>query len=345
MTLSRLSLRDLEYVVAVAEHGHFGRAAKHCSVSQPALSEQIHKLEESLGVVLFERSRRGVFVTPAAAPIVAQARRTVAEGRRLLEFSRTVAGELSGELRLWSIATLGPYLIPHLLRPVRDWFPRARLVIGEGLTEQIVNRLCAGEIDAAFVALPLSRTGLTCDALFFEPFMVVFPRGHEIGRSRPVNASALHGRDLLLLDEGHCLRDQVLALCHAAPTSSHHAANLETIRHLIAAGAGYSIVPALAASDRRTFGGLVDYAEFAAPDVGRSIALVWRASDPRGAHFRRLGGLVRESPAIAEELGKVRAQVGSQIGAEIGTQVGTEVGKEPSQGDSLAISDAWPPAP
>lgn len=305
MTLSRLSLRDLEYAVAVADLGHFGRAARRCAVSQPALSTQIHKLEETLGVVLFERSRHGVFVTSAAAPIIAQARRTIADGRHLLELSHAVAGELSGELRLWSIATLGPYLIPHLVRPIRDWFPCARLVIGEGLTEQIVTRLSAGEIDAAFVSLPVSREELAIEVLFFEPFVAVFPRGHAVGRRQPVDPAALDGRDLLLLDEGHCLRDQVLALCGAAPAVIHHAAHLETVRHLIAAGAGYSILPALATSDRRTFDGLVDYARFADPKVGRAIALVWRATDPRSEHFRRLVELVRENPSIKAQLSRM----------------------------------------
>jgi len=307
MSLSRLSLRDLEYVVAVADLGHFGRAAQRCAVSQPALSAQIHKLEGALGLVLFERSRHGVFVTPAAAPLIAQARRTVAEGRRLLELSHTVAGELSGELKLWSIATLGPYLVPHLVRPIRERFPRTRLVIGEGLTEQIVGLLRAGDIDAAFVSLPVGQDELALDVLFFEPFVAVFPRGHAVGRRRPVHAHALDSRDLLLLDEGHCLRDQVLALCGADPPIVPHAANLETIRHLIAAGAGYSILPALATSDRRTFDGLVEYSPLADPGVGRRVALVWRRSDPRAAHFRELGNLVRDNASIKAELRGVGA--------------------------------------
>jgi LysR family hydrogen peroxide-inducible transcriptional activator len=305
MTLSRLSLRDLEYVVAVADLGHFGRAAERCAVSQPALSEQIRKLEAALGVLLFERSRHGVFVTPAAAPLIAQARRTVAEGRRLLEMSCTVNGELTGELRLWSIATLGPYLIPHLVRPIRERFPQTRLVIGEGLTEQIVNRLRTGEIDAAFVSPPVGHDELSVDDLFFEPFIAVFPRGHPLGKRRPVPTDMLNSRELLLLDEGHCLRDQLLALCGAGPSPAHHAANLETIRHLIAAGAGYSILPALASSDRRSFDGLVEYAPFADPRIGRSVALVWRMSDPRAAHFRTLADLVRGNASISAELDKI----------------------------------------
>jgi LysR family transcriptional regulator, hydrogen peroxide-inducible genes activator len=305
MTLARLSLRDLEYIVAVADLGHFSRAAERCAVSQPALSEQIHKVEEMLGLALFERSRRGVLITPAGGPIVAQARRTIAEGRRLVELSRTVAGELSGELRLWSIATLGPYLVPHLVRPIREWFPCAKLVIGEGLTEHIVEQLCAGDIDVAFISLPITREELEIDVLFFEPFVVVFPRGHAIGQRVPVDPDALDSRDLLLLDEGHCLRDQVLALCHAKPTMAHHAAHLETVRHLVAAGAGYSILPSLAASDGRTFDGLIDYARFSDPSVGRSIALVWRRTDPRDGHFRRLASLVRDDRAIKAELSKI----------------------------------------
>jgi len=302
MSLSRLSLRDLEYVIAVADLGHFGRAARRCAVSQPALSAQIHKLEQSLGLALFERARGGVFVTPAAAPIIAQARRTVAEGQRLLELSCTAAGDLSGTLKLWSIATLGPYLVPHLVRPIRERFPRVSLVIGEGLTEQIVMRLCDGEIDAAFVSLPLDRDELAVDVLFFEPFVMVHPRGHSIARQRPVTAERLDSRDLLLLDEGHCLRHQVLMLCGAPPSVIHHAASLETIRHLVAAGAGYSILPALATSDRRTFDGLVEYSPFADPAIGRSIALVWRGRDPRAAYFQKLGDLVRESAAIKRSL-------------------------------------------
>jgi LysR family hydrogen peroxide-inducible transcriptional activator len=296
--LGRLSLRDLEYLVAVAELGHFGRAADRCAVSQPALSAQIRKLEETLGVLLFERAPRRVLVTPAAKPIIEQARRTIAEAQRLLEVAASATGHLCGELNLWSIATLGPYLIPHILCAVRDRFAQIKLYLGEGLTEYILAGLRIGEIDAAFLSLPINEEGLCTHPLFFEPFVVIYPRGHPLERLKPLCVSQLAGDGLLLLDEGHCLRDQALDLCGSASRVVRHVGSLETVRHLVAAGVGYSILPALAVRDDASFRDLLRFTPLADPGAGRRVALVWRKSDPRAPFFHALAELVQANPAI-----------------------------------------------
>jgi LysR family hydrogen peroxide-inducible transcriptional activator len=318
--LNGLSLRDLEYVIAVADLGHFGRAAQRCAVSQPALSAQIAKLEDTLGIVLFERSRRGVFVTPPAQAIILQARRTVAEARRLLELAHSQAGELSGELHLWSIATLGPYLIPHVLKPLRTRFPRLELIIGEGLTDHILEGLASGDIDAAFLSLPVPEDGLAVEHLFFEPFIVAHPPDHPLADAHPLSVERLRGDDLLLLDEGHCLHDQALRLCGSASRVLRHAGSLETVRHLIAARAGYSILPALAVGEHNSLADLITYALFAEPGIGRRIALVWRCSDPRAVHFVALADVIRGNATLTALLSRACGPVVEAAAANGGSR-------------------------
>lgn len=300
MSLIDISLRELEYLVAAADLGHFGRAAERCGVSQPALSAQIRKLEDTLGIVLFERTQRKVRVTAAAKPIIAQARRTIIEARRIRELAASASGELHGEVNIWSIATLGPYLIPHILRPLCTRFPHANFFFGEGLTADIVSRLRSGEIDAAFMSLPFQSDGLSVRELFFEPFAVIHPVGHALGRLRRVGLRNLPGEGLLLLEEGHCLRDQALDLCGSASRIVRNIATLETIRHLVAAQAGYSIFPALAVRDDPTLRGLLGFAPIADKRAGRVIGLVWRESDPRAAQFHAMAEIVRSTPEIRE---------------------------------------------
>jgi LysR family hydrogen peroxide-inducible transcriptional activator len=300
MSPIEISLRELEYLIAAADLGHFGRAAERCGVSQPALSAQIRKLEDTLGIVLFERAQRKVSVTAAAKPIIAQARRTLAEARRIRELAASASGELRGEVNIWSIATLGPYLIPHILRPLCARFPHANFFFGEGFTADILSKLRSGEVDAAFMSLPIPRDGFAVRDLFFEPFAVIFPCGHALGRLRRVGLNSLPGEGLLLLEEGHCLRDQALHLCGSASRIVRNIATLETIRHLVAAQAGYSIFPALAVRDDPALRGLVGYAPLADKRAGRLIGLVWRESDPRAAQFHAMAELVRSTPHIRD---------------------------------------------
>jgi LysR family hydrogen peroxide-inducible transcriptional activator len=289
LSLAGLSLRDLEYAVAVAELRHFGRAAERCGVSQAGLSEQVRKLEGLLGVALFERTSRRIAVTPEGEPLLRQARDLLDGARALLEAAQRRSGPLDGPLRLGAIATLGPYYLPGLLREVRGAFPQLELRLEEGRTAALLDALQAGELDAVLLALPAGTDGLTTVPLFFEPFLAAFPAEHPLAAQSALTAADLAGEGLLLLEEGHCLRDQALALCGAtgAGRGSRLASSLEMLRHMVAAGEGFTLLPLLATRERADLDGLVRHREFEAGTIGRTIGLVWRATDPRSTAFRR----------------------------------------------------------
>ena len=306
MSLAGLSLRDLEYLVAVAEHRHFGRAATACAVSQPALSAQIRKIEELFNVNLFERDRRRVLVTPRGEVLIRQARRVLTEARRLIEVARDLDEPLAGPFSLGAIATLGPYLFPHILGALRRRFPRIELILREATTAELLEALEAGELDAALVSLPLRKESLSSAAVFFEPFLIVHPPGLKLALLRPLTVEGLSVDRLLLLEEGHCLREQALSLCGSLGAGHRrHATGLETLRHMVAAGAGYSILPALAATPNPMLDGMVRYTSFDDPDAGRTVGLVWRASDVRREQFLAFAEFLREvAPAGTRVVGR-----------------------------------------
>lgn len=293
MNAASLSLRDLEYLVAVAEERHFGRAAERCSVSQPALSAQIRKLEESLGVALFERTSRRVLPTPDGEAVALQARTVLSEAGRLIGIARQGrGGELAGPLALAAIQTLGPYLFPHVLRPLRTAYPDLELNLSEGRTADLIDALRDGRIDAALLSPPIEAGGLEIAPLFVEPFLLACPADHDLAGSGPLHPRDLAGPGLLLLDEGNCLRDQALAVCESGGGAGRHATSLETLRSMVAAGAGYTLLPRLARPSRDD-SGLVAYRDFTSGEPGRAIALVWRATDPRRARFAELAAFFR----------------------------------------------------
>lgn len=295
MSLAGLSLRDLEYLVAVADQRHFGRAAVACAVSQPALSGQVRKVEQVLQVTVFERDRRRVVVTRRGEAIIRQARRVLGEAHRLVELARHMGEPLAGPFALGAIATLGPYLFPHLLGPLRRRFPKIELTLREARTAELIEALEAGELDAALLSLPIRKDALTALPILFEPFLVVHPPGHRPARVRPLTVEGLPADRLLLLEEGHCLRDQALSVCGTLGAAERrHATGLETLRHMVAAGAGYSILPALAATPHAMLDGMVRYTPFDDPSAGRTIALVSRSSDPRRDQFELLAGFMAE---------------------------------------------------
>jgi LysR family hydrogen peroxide-inducible transcriptional activator len=292
-SLAGLSLRDLEYVEAVAELQHFGRAAERCGVSQPALSEQIRKLEAHLGVPFFERTRRRVAVTPQGAVLVAQVERILTEARHFMALSGQGQAGLSGLLQLGAIETIGPYYLPGLMRLIRDELPGISLRLTESRTATLVERLRHGMLDVVLMVPTPDMPGLAADTLFFEPFVLATPRSHRLAALPRIKLEALPIEDLLLLEEGHCLRDQALTLCAEAPAATRHATSLETLWHMIAAGEGYSLLPSLAVAARPEISTLVQCRPMLEPNAGRDIALVWRASDPREQQFRQLADLLR----------------------------------------------------
>jgi len=208
-----MTLQDLRYLVALVDHGHFGRAAAACSISQPTLSMQIKKLEEQLGVTLFERTNRSVRVTPVAEEIVGRARQILTDVEAIISVGRSVSGPLVGAFSLGVIPTLGPYLLPWLVPALKKDYPELLLAVREDLTAHLMERLVSYRLDAALVALPVSDDRVASLPLFDEPFWFAEPKGHQPANAKVMREEDLRGRRLLLLTEGHCLRDQALAIC------------------------------------------------------------------------------------------------------------------------------------
>jgi len=296
VTVSSLSLRDLEYAVAVARERHFGRAAESCGVSQAALSEQVRKLESILGVPLFERTTRKVEPTVRGDAILQQAEALLGDARRMLEDARRSAEPLCGELRLGVIATLGPYYMPSVIALGRQRFPRLGLRLLEATTEELLVALRHGKLDAVLVALPVPMDGFVAEPLFFEPFRLACPSDPELAQRQHVRLRDLERGPLLLMEDGHCLRDQTLSLCdpRRLPNESRYASSLEMLRHMIAAGEGISVIPLLAAAEHTTMHGMIAYRELDEARAGRTIALVWRATETRANDLREIAAFMRE---------------------------------------------------
>ena len=291
-SLAGLSLRDLEYVEAVAELKHFGRAALRCHVSQPALSEQVRRLEAHLGTVIFERTKRRVALTPQGEILLVHVERILAEARDLLALGRQDAG-LAGLLHLGAIETLGPHYLPGLVQLLRRERPEIQPRLTENRTVALIEQLRHGGLDLVLAVAAPETPGLAQMRLFFEPFILALPLRHALGRMPRITLEALPLNDLLLLEEGHCLRDQALALCAGAPRATRHATSLETLWHMIVAGEGYSLLPALAVAARPDLARQVACRTLNEPSAGRWISLVWRGSDPREAAFGALAHLLR----------------------------------------------------
>lgn len=293
MTLSGLSLRDIKYTVAVDDLRNFSRAAERCGVSQAGLSEQVRKLEAFLNVQLFERTRRHVAPTPDGARIIHSARHVVAAARAMVEMARSLDGPLEGILRIGVIATLGPYYVPRLIPLIREKYPQLQLQLTEGLTDKLLEKLAQTELDIVLAALPCDQTNLQSLPLFHEPFEAVFPKNHPLARKQRIDINSLRGDDLLLLEDGHCLRDQALSLCHSSGGENRRlATSLEMLWHMIGAGEGYSLIPKLALQHRTEWEGLI--ACLPVSEGGRQIGMVWRASDPRQQAFMEFGAFLRQ---------------------------------------------------
>ncbi len=243
-----MNLRDLQYVVAVAEEGHFGHASERCHVSQPALSGQIKKLEDRLGVQLFERTNRRVAVTPIGAEVVEKARRLLMIADEISDAAAAYAEPLAGHLRFGTIPTIGPYLLPSILRPLKDALPKMQLTLSEDFTHELERKLCSGDIDVAVTATVPKESGLDEIPLYDEPFLVAFPAGHPLDTKKNVDVTTLDSGELLLLKDGHCLSDQVARLCGLTRNTGvrgvdTQSSSLETIVGLVAAGAGITFLP------------------------------------------------------------------------------------------------------
>lgn len=283
-----MTLTELRYIVVLAQEKHFGKAAERCHVSQPTLSVGVKKLEEELDIYIFERTKNAVRLTPIGETIVAQAQKVLAQAQVIRELALTGKDQLSIPLRLGAIYTIGPYLFPHLIPELHKTAPDMPLYIEENFTHVLKEKLRSGDLDAIIVALPFEDTDILTKPLYDEPFDVLIPEGHPWSAQNNIDPNKLSGKQLLLLGEGHCFRDQVLEAC---PTSSSHAdsseftniesTSLETIRHMVASGLGVSVLPRCASHSPYYAKGVVEVRPFMAPIPTRTVAIAWRTSFPR----------------------------------------------------------------
>ncbi len=282
-----MTLTELRYIVAVARERHFGRAAEACFVSQPTLSVAVKKLEEELGVTLFERGPGEVTVTPAGQKVVEQAQRVLEEAARIKELAAAGRDPLAGPLRFGAIYTIGPYLLPKLIPILRRTAPAMQLHIQENFTHRLAEMLKSGEVDVILIALPFNEPGIETRAVYDEPFVIAVPKGHPWEGRKRVSSEELTRESLLLLGEGHCFRDQVLEFCHTVRARDRsplartvEGGSLETIRQMVASGVGVTVLPSTSVG---VAGGsdLIRILPFAKPVPSRRVALAWRKSFPR----------------------------------------------------------------
>jgi LysR family hydrogen peroxide-inducible transcriptional activator len=290
-----MTLTELKYVVAVADEKHFGRAAGRCFVSQPSLSASVKKLEDELGVKLFERAKSGVIVTAAGEQVVVQARRALDEAARVKAVARQGRDQLKGALRLGVIHTVAPYLLPDLVAALRKLAPEMPLDIEENLTANLDRMLRAGEVDAVILALPYEAPGIETRPLYDEEFRVIAPARHAYARRRSITVEELDAGELLLLPAGHCFRDQVLDACQEfsrPPAPGRQGSSLETLRSMVASGLGVTVLPATALTSRHA-NPLVKAVSFSDPRPSRRIGLASRQG------FHRPAAIEKISVAIA----------------------------------------------
>ncbi len=292
-----MTLTELKYIVAVARHRHFGHAAEACFVAQPTLSVAIKKLEDELGVILFERGGTEITTTPIGAQIVAQAEHVLEQTAAIKEIAKQNNDPLAGIFRLGVIYTVGPYLLPSLVKGMIAYAPQMPLVLQENFTTRLLELLRQGELDAAIVALPLPENGFMTLPVYDEPFVVAVPNGHEWVTRTHITAHELKSETMLLLGNGHCFRDQVLEVCPEMARFStsddgiartFEGSSLETIRHMVASGIGITVLPKASAPKPTSADGMLHHIPFADPAPERQIALVWRKSFTRHAAITAL---------------------------------------------------------
>src|SRR5262245_19732559 len=279
-----MNIRDLEYLVALADARHFGRAAARCHVSQPTLSAQLKKLEAYLGVPLVERRPRRAALTAAGLAVVERARRMLQDADDIRALARASQDPLSGPLKVGLIPTLGPYLLPRVAPRIAKALPKLQLMLHEYQTGPLIERTLSGELDLAILALPAETRGLATRSLFSEPFLVAMPERHRLAARKTVKATELEGEKLLLLEEGHCLRDQALEVCERVGTEEQafRATSLETLRQMVASGLGLTLLPELSADGPVASGGGRAVRPFAPPTPHRVVGAAWRRSTSRG---------------------------------------------------------------
>lgn len=294
-----MNLRDLQYLVALSEHRHFGQAADACFVSQPTLSTQIRKLEQELGVTLIERTPRQALLTEVGREIVKRAREVLNEVDEIKAIARRTLDPESGSLRLGIFPTLGPYLLPHVVPEIHRRFPRLELLLFEEKTERVLDMLQEGALDAAVLALPILDDSLYSEFLFEEPFLLAVPESHPLATRASLRIADLANQNLLLLEEGHCLRAQALDVCHmsgASERAGFRATSLETLRQMVAADVGATLLPSLAVHPPVARAENVHLIPFRSHAPSRRIAMLWRKSSSKTDFLRRFAEIFKNLP-------------------------------------------------
>lgn len=293
-----MNLQDLRYLVAVADHRHFGRAAEACFVSQPTLSTQIKKLERELGVELIERNPRQIMLTSVGESIVERARVVLRETDNIREVARRATDPEAGSLRIGLFPTLAPYLLPHVVPVLHDRFPKLELLLVEEKSAVVHQRLRDGQLDVGLLALPVHDDHLQCEPLFTEEFVLAVPTGHPLSQVQgTVSTSVLAGDNVLLLEEGHCLRDQALSVCQLAGAeerSGFRATSLETLRQMVAAGVGVTLLPELAVEPPVPASPDIALVRFDEPVPRRQIAMFWRRTSAYAEFLPQVADAIRE---------------------------------------------------
>ena len=317
-----ITLRQLRYLSALAKHGHFGRAAEACAVTQPALSMQIRDLERTLGVAVVERRPGDVMLTDVGREIARRAEDVLSASRDLVDFARHRSGLLTGRLTLGVIPSLAPYLLPRILPTLQNRFPELRLELRETQTRQLVEDIKSGALDAAMLALPLGEPDIDTIALFEDLFLLAVPASDPRADTARVAAGDIDQSRLILLEDGHCLRDQALAFCATAARgranlaggTAFGASSLTTVMQMVASGYGVTLIPQIAADVERR-DDRVKFLRLQNPQPGRSIGLAFRRTSPRKVDFAALGKVVKESVDGVSTASSLRAKGSAQSAA------------------------------
>jgi len=295
-----IKLRDLEYLNAIDEHKHFGQAAEACFVSQPTLSGQLMKLEQQLGLQLVERHRRNVMLTPAGEQLVQDARKVLQAANDFEASARALLDPFAGDLHVGLIPTLAPYLLPHIMAPLRQSLPNINFFLHENQTKVLLEQLDSGKLDILILPYLTQMDKFESYQLFDEPLMLAAPTNHPLAKLDALALGDLHGHNILTLEDGHCLKDQAMGYCFAAGAqedNSFQATSLETLRHMVASGMGITLLPSLAAQDRLT-NEAISYVHFSAPAPKRGISLVIRPNYSRMKCVRSIVATIRQSMGV-----------------------------------------------
>ena len=303
------SIRQLKYLVAVAEHRHFSKAAENCFVTQSTLSTAIRELEQHLGVMIFERNRKSVLITPVGEKLLAQARTILGEVEDFVGLARAEKGSLTGEIRLGVIPTIGPFLLPRMLCELRQAYGKLRLYLKEETSARLAAMLTQGKLDVLMLAFPYHLRDVETVTLFEDEFLLCMPPGHALEKAHSVRQSQLHGESLLLLEEGHCLRDHALKACELQSAETnlvYQGTSLHTLVQMVANGLGLTLLPAVAVAGDVLGDTNLPLRRFQSEKVCRRVGMAWRKSDPRRDEYRVLAEFIAARfapPVLADQSG------------------------------------------